>query len=52
MGVFAFYPNKQITSVTYDTPVMIRENGKVRLVEIGKLMDFMIDNYWKPEGYE
>jgi len=51
-GVFAFYPNKQITSVTYDTPVMIRENGKVRLVEIGKLMDFMIDNYWKPEGYE
>jgi|GEM_PF-853545 len=51
-GVFAFYPNKQITSVVYDTPVMIRENGKVRLVEIGKLMDFMIDNYWKPKGYE
>ena len=51
-GVFAFYPNKQITSVTHDTPVMIRENGKVRLVEIGKLMDFMIDNYWKPKGYE
>ena len=51
-GVFAFYPNKQITSVTYDTPVMIRENGKIKLVEIGKLMDFMIDDYWKPEGYE
>jgi len=51
-GVFAFYPNKQITSVTYDTPVMIKENGRVRLVEIGKLMDFMIDNYWKPKGYE
>ncbi len=31
---------------------MIRENGKVRLIEIGKLMDFMIDNYWKPKGYE
>lgn len=52
VGVFAFYPNKQITSVVYDTPVMIRENGKVRLIEIGKLMDFMIDNYWKPKGYE
>ena len=51
-AVFAFYPNKQITSVTYDTPVMVRRNGVVELVKIGSLMDFMIDKYWKPDGYE
>jgi dTDP-4-amino-4,6-dideoxygalactose transaminase/intein/homing endonuclease len=51
-SVFAFYPNKQLTSVTYDTPVLIREKGVTKLVKIGELMDFMIDNYWTPEGYE
>lgn len=51
-AIFGFYPNKQITSVTYDTPVMIREKWKIKLVKIGELMDFMIDGYWKPEGYE
>jgi len=51
-GIFAFYPNKQITSVRYNTPVLIRKNGVAKLVKIGKLMDFMIDKYWQPEGYE
>lgn len=51
-GIFAFYPNKQITSVRYNTPVLIRKNGVTKLVKIGKLMDFMIDKYWQPEGYE
>jgi len=51
-AVFGFYPNKQITSVRYDTPVMIKKDGKIRLVKIGELMDFMIDDYWKPQDYE
>ena len=51
-AVFAFYPNKQITSVRYNTPVLIRKNGTTKLVKIGKLMDFMIDDYWEPRGYE
>ncbi|RKX52119.1 MAG: hypothetical protein DRP50_07840, partial [Thermotoga sp.] len=51
-AIFAFYPNKQITSVVYDTPVLIKENGKVKFIEIGKLMDFMIDDYWKPKNYK
>ena len=52
ISTFAFYPNKQITSVRYNTPVLIKKNGITNLVKIGKLMDFMIDNHWKPEGYE
>jgi len=51
-AVFAFYPNKQITSVRYNTPVLIKKDGITKLIKIGSLMDFMIDEYWKPEGYE
>ncbi|MEK7562329.1 MAG: aminotransferase class I/II-fold pyridoxal phosphate-dependent enzyme [Patescibacteria group bacterium] len=51
-GIFAFYPNKQVTSVRYNTPVLIKKDGITKLAQIGSLMDFMIDNYWEPEGYE
>lgn len=51
-SIYSFYPNKQMTSVRYQTPVLIKKNGITQLVKIGKLMDFMIDEYWEPEGYQ
>lgn len=52
MTVLSFHPVKHITSVTYDTPVLIKIDGITKLVRIGQLMDFMINSYWEPDGYE
>ena len=31
-------------SITYQTPVIIRENGRIKLAEVGRLLDFYFEN--------
>lgn len=38
----SFFANKTLTSVTYDTPVLIKRDGRAELVEIGTLADDFI----------